>query len=321
MFVKKYILKKKKSIFWRRKNLYFEHFSHFFHEYIGVSLLILYIANIYLDLVSSNWIDWVDWNLIEYVALDMLLASSAVSFQKRFAGLQLSWFSRKFAHAFQVQFSCISGQLSHAFVVFMLSLARFSSFVGTVDTFYQGLADTAQSPPVMIYLELLRVSNSSHISYPNSLSQNIRMAISRKWKELWEIDWCQNNCFFFGAVFNLFIHLIIPRPIYFTPYISPSECEVPVPGIFNFFGGIGTGIGKNWYRKKVSEPVSEKFGTGKKSRNRYRKNLVPELIFVAKILEFRWFLMGTGTGIGNFSFFLVVSEKFGTGKKSRNRYR
>ena len=45
---------------------------------------------------------------------------------------------------------------------------------------------------------------------------------------------------------------------------------VPVLGIVNFFGGIGTGIGKNWYRKKVSEPVSEKFGTGKKYRYRYR---------------------------------------------------
>ena len=60
-----------------------------------------------------------------------------------------------------------------------------------------------------------------------------------------------------------------------------SEFDVPVPGIpgignFSFFGGIGTGIGKNWYRKKVSVPVSEKFGTVKKSRNRYRKNLVPE---------------------------------------------
>jgi len=43
-----------------------------------------------------------------------------------------------------------------------------------------------------------------------------------------------------------------------------------------FSGSIGTGIGKNWYRKKVSEPVSVKFGIGKKSRNRYRKNLVPE---------------------------------------------
>ena len=88
---------------------------------------------------------------------------------------------------------------------------------------------------------------------------------------------------------------------------------------------LGTGIGKIWYRKKVPEPVSEKFGTGKRSRNRYRKNLVPELIFVAKIFEFRRFIMGTGTGTGNFSFFLVVSEpvseKFGTGKKSRNRYR
>ena len=41
------------------------------------------------------------------------------------------------------------------------------------------------------------------------------------------------------------------------------ECDVPVPRIFNFFGGIGNGIGTNWYRKKVSEPVSEKsLGTG-----------------------------------------------------------
>ena len=73
--------------------------------------------------------------------------------------------------------------------------------------------------------------------------------------------------------------------------------EFPVPGIFHFFGGIGTGIGKNWYRKKVSEPVSEKIGTGKKSRNRYRKNLVPE--------------KSLGTGIG----------KIWYRKKSRNRYR
>ena len=59
------------------------------------------------------------------------------------------------------------------------------------------------------------------------------------------------------------------------------ECDVPVPGIprtgnFQFFGGIGTGIGTNWFRKKVSEPVPKKFGTEKKSRNRYRQNLVPE---------------------------------------------
>ena len=59
----------------------------------------------------------------------------------------------------------------------------------------------------------------------------------------------------------------------------------PVPGIYHFFGGIGTDIATNWYRKKVSEPVSEKFGTGKQFLNRYRKNLVPELIFVAQILE------------------------------------
>ena len=52
--------------------------------------------------------------------------------------------------------------------------------------------------------------------------------------------------------------------------------KVPEPGIFHISGGIGTGIGKIWYRKKVSEPVSEKFGTG--------KSLGTEtFIFVAKI--------------------------------------
>ena len=40
---------------------------------------------------------------------------------------------------------------------------------------------------------------------------------------------------------------------------------------------------RNRYQKNL---VSEKFGTGKKSRNRYRKNLLPELISVAKIQEF-----------------------------------
>ena len=39
---------------------------------------------------------------------------------------------------------------------------------------------------------------------------------------------------------------------------------------------LGTGIGQIWYRKKVSEPVSEKFGTEKRYRYRYRKYLVPE---------------------------------------------
>ena len=47
--------------------------------------------------------------------------------------------------------------------------------------------------------------------------------------------------------------------------------EFPVPGIFHIFGGIGTDIGTNWYQEKVSELVPQKFGTGKKSQNRYRK--------------------------------------------------
>ena len=59
---------------------------------------------------------------------------------------------------------------------------------------------------------------------------------------------------------------------------------------FSFYGGMGTGIGKIWCRKKVSEPgigeiwyrkkvlkpVSERFGTDKKYRYRYQKYLVPE---------------------------------------------
>ena len=51
---------------------------------------------------------------------------------------------------------------------------------------------------------------------------------------------------------------------------------------------------KNLVPEKVSEPVSEKFGTGKKSRNRYRKNwyryryrkyLVPEKSIGIGIVE------------------------------------
>ena len=75
------------------------------------------------------------------------------------------------------------------------------------------------------------------------------------------------------------------------------ECDIPIPGIFHFFGGIGTGIGKIWYQKKVSEPVSVKFGIGKKSWNWYQKNLVPTQVPV------------------------LVSKTFGTGKKYRYRYR
>ena len=51
--------------------------------------------------------------------------------------------------------------------------------------------------------------------------------------------------------------------------------EFPVPGISHFVGGIGTGIGTNWYRKKVSEPVSEKFGP-EKVPEPVSENLVPE---------------------------------------------
>ena len=54
--------------------------------------------------------------------------------------------------------------------------------------------------------------------------------------------------------------------------------DVEQPGFFIFLvvsesipeKSLGTGIGKKWYREKVSEPVSEKFGNGTDFR---RKNL------------------------------------------------
>ena len=78
-------------------------------------------------------------------------------------------------------------------------------------------------------------------------------------------------------------------------YLGPGL--VPFPGFLQFFDGIGTGLEKKLVPKKVSEPVSKKMSTEKKSRNRSRKILVPK-----KVSE-------------------SVSKKFGTEKKSRNRYR
>ena len=46
-----------------------------------------------------------------------------------------------------------------------------------------------------------------------------------------------------------------------------TECDVPLPRI--------PGTGNFSFFLVVSEPVSEKFSSGKKSQNRYRKNLVP----------------------------------------------
>ena len=63
----------------------------------------------------------------------------------------------------------------------------------------------------------------------------------------------------------MLMNIINGSPGQYDHYQYP-ECDVPVPGIFNFFGGIETSIGTNWYRKEVSE----KFGTGKKSRNWYQ---------------------------------------------------
>ena len=46
--------------------------------------------------------------------------------------------------------------------------------------------------------------------------------------------------------------------------------------------GLGIVIGKIWYRKKVSEPLSDNVGTKKITRPyRYRKYLVPEKVLVS----------------------------------------
>ena len=53
------------------------------------------------------------------------------------------------------------------------------------------------------------------------------------------------------------------KKLSFRQSVTYRYREFPVPGIFIFSGGIGTGSGKIWYRKKVPVSVSEKFGTGK----------------------------------------------------------
>ena len=56
---------------------------------------------------------------------------------------------------------------------------------------------------------------------------------------------------------------------------------------------MGTSTGIFSFFLVVSEPVSVKFGIGKKSQNRYRKNLVPKKVPVS-VLE----IYGTGKSIG-----------------------
>ena len=68
--------------------------------------------------------------------------------------------------------------------------------------------------------------------------------------------------------------------------------------------GTGTVPGNCSFFLVVSEPVSEKIGTGKKSRNRYRKNLVPE-----KVLELESNIFGTEKKFSaNFAILLSLSQ-------------
>ena len=64
---------------------------------------------------------------------------------------------------------------------------------------------------------------------------------------------------------------------------------------FSFFWWYRNQYRKNLVLEKVSEPVSVKFGIGKKVRNWYRKNLVPKKVpvSVSKI-----FSTGKSIGIG-----------------------
>ena len=96
--------------------------------------------------------------------------------------------------------------------------------------------------------------------------------------------------------------------------------KVPEPGIFHISGGIGTGIGNIWYRKKVSEPVSEKFSTGKDFRRQNFGILKIYNGYRYRNREFFIFSGGIGTGIGKIWYRKKVSEpvseKFGTEKST-----
>ena len=71
--------------------------------------------------------------------------------------------------------------------------------------------------------------------------------------------------------------------------------EFLVPGIFHFFGGIGTGIGTNWYRKKILEPVSGKFGTEKKSPDQKSTGIGIKIFGTGKKVLASFNILGTYT--------------------------
>ena len=120
-----------------------------------------------------------------------------------------------------------------------------------------------------------------------------------------------------------------------------TECDIPVPGILQFFDGIGTGIEKIWYRKKsrnrsrknlvpkkVSEPVSKNFGTEKSlgiglEKFWYRKKISKPVSKFFRILVLIWVPVSSRSR--DFCNFLMVSEpvskKNWYRKKSRNRSR
>ena len=79
---------------------------------------------------------------------------------------------------------------------------------------------------------------------------------------------------------------------------------------FCLFYGIGIGLGIFFDIKKVSEPVSFFFGTEKSIGIGLEKNLVPKKV-PEPVSDF----------FGTEKVSELVSENFGTEKKSRNRYR
>ena len=62
---------------------------------------------------------------------------------------------------------------------------------------------------------------------------------------------------------------------------------------------LGTGIGKLWFRKKVSEPVSDKFGTGKKVSEPELEKFGTEKSLGTGIKK-NWYQKSLGIGLGNF---------------------
>ena len=141
----------------------------------------------------------------------------------------------------------------------------------------------------------LNLIDQGPFTYPTDRAKVVPMT---KFSLILQVAWLWCIFFAFAApeLFNLFhcIRVIFmkvhntslnPQCGYHIQSVTSRSREFPFPGIVLFFDGIGTGIENIWYRKKSRNRYRKNL-VPKKSQNRSRKNLVPE--------------KSLGTGIGKF---------------------